>query len=322
MFDALPRLIARADWQKPEAYPDPDMDNSDLWAWEFLRRNQSYAEDIERLTHLNPHDREALRLRWEVSRLVSPEVAWHQLPGNFRFLANIVEVIEPSMPLGSRNIGDAPTARVATNQSVLATSRQILVRLTLDGNVDNQLHDLREKFRKQNHHPETGETTNKAITQVIFEDIKLARTETDTLPDGSQITRRVYEDNWEDSSGEQLVVFYTDEQKRVSVKHLLFALRAVDAMAIFCTAFPEDSEVALQDAMRHVARKLQPVFHKEWALEGRYAESLAAGDLARIRIDQVVHWITHGLRYTQEERYREIASSDLKKQFETIRRNQ
>ncbi|WP_155734207.1 transcriptional regulator domain-containing protein [Pandoraea pnomenusa] len=48
-------FIARADWRDPDAYPRDTLHDPSVWAWEFLRRNNSYAQDYADL-HSRVHD--------------------------------------------------------------------------------------------------------------------------------------------------------------------------------------------------------------------------------------------------------------------------
>ena len=43
----------KANWRNPEEYPSPDCDDRERIAWEFLRRNATYAEHVEQMVALD-----------------------------------------------------------------------------------------------------------------------------------------------------------------------------------------------------------------------------------------------------------------------------
>lgn len=186
-----PLFIARADWRDDTNYPNPEVHDSSIWAWELLRRNGEYARDYEickdacldvpptpypmdPLTHYlcepDPIDpnmlyrdyarrhrnhfvypiKDAVRRKWQINDMPDPGSSWTELLKQHRdrgpdatlawlFACNTVDVINPP---------DRWTQRshlLASKVTGVCVENEVLVRLDLTGNLDEQIESLRRQ---------------------------------------------------------------------------------------------------------------------------------------------------------------------------------
>jgi len=76
-------LVARADWRRPEEYPESEDLTDTLWAWQFLRRNAAYQDDWEA-------ESKGRARAWGLVTLVDPAI---REPKGLRFILSFGQMI-------------------------------------------------------------------------------------------------------------------------------------------------------------------------------------------------------------------------------------
>ena len=61
----------RTNWKNPNEYPIPETTTPEMWAWEFVRRNESYQKDFAKYNGLEKIIANDEQLRGRLSFLVS-----------------------------------------------------------------------------------------------------------------------------------------------------------------------------------------------------------------------------------------------------------
>jgi hypothetical protein len=300
-------LVARADWRELSQYPHVNMTDSTRWAWEFLRRLRGYETDYLSAStpaagsNITDSD-EALRLKWEVTKLISPSVQWKDLPSDFNFLANTVESFTSTYTHAQRYESTPWSPRISREIPIRVSDNQLIVRISLDGNVLRQMEVLKDIYRR-NKEATYGQKL-KRRRHIHFDAFN---PEVDVPVEESNQTGRV--ELFNVVPHKDLILEFAENIERVRLKHLHFSLRAVDALATIPRVKPEQGS----SPDEHVISALFKQFEKE-RYDGLFTETVAR-HAGTFRVGVVDSWVEYARRYTIKHQYPLIAASDLENQL-------
>lgn len=314
-------VVPRADWGSAAGYPSPLSTDGTLWAWEFLRRSTTYAEDFNEfstpaLDLQTGYDAEATAVAWNISALVDPENSYEMLRTrsfpqptaveSLKVPSNTDTVFRVSQP-GS----DTPLWFAGTTPHI-----ELPCFALHEGRARGPMFFDNGRLRAATEHPIYLATNQVAVRLTLDADLDVQLNAVRTLLRDprrtdftSQYKRFLIVDGPDLADGSEpaapVAYPYELDRMNIHIEHLWLALRTLDALELYKSGKVQPSEYL---------DYLRDRFNSESAAWTHIDPRSAKFGALHTRADMERH-LRYGLRYALNGGYVRVANTDLAKQL-------